>query len=64
MKLSFEKIEDDVIEKQVNKLLETKKLNEAAKPIEVSKQKETIIFDDFVKMDIRTGKIIEAERVP
>ncbi|MCK9301793.1 MAG: methionine--tRNA ligase [Bacteroidales bacterium] len=64
IELLFEKIEDDVIEKQVNKLLETKKLNEAAKPIEVSKQKETIIFDDFVKMDIRTGKIIEAERVP
>jgi len=57
----FERIEDSVIEEQVQKLLNTKKENEmntAAKPA-----KETIEFDDFVKVDIRTGTILEAEKV-
>ncbi|PLX01723.1 MAG: methionine--tRNA ligase [Marinilabiliales bacterium] len=57
----FERIEDSVIEEQVQKLLNTKKENEmntAAKP-----SKETIDFDDFMKIDIRTGTILEAEKV-
>lgn len=57
----FERIEDTVIEEQVQKLLNTKKeneMNEAAKP-----SKETIEFDDFMKVDIRTGTILEAEKV-
>jgi len=57
----FERIEDSVIEEQVQKLLNTKKENEmntAAKPA-----KETIEFDDFMKIDIRTGTILEAEKV-
>ncbi|MEA4918670.1 methionine--tRNA ligase [Proteiniphilum sp.] len=61
--LLFEKIEDDVIEKQVQKLLDTKKANEAkehkAKPI-----KETIQFDAFEKLDIRIGTVLECEKVP
>ncbi len=61
--LLFEKIEDEVIEKQVQKLLDTKKSNEAkeqkAKPI-----KETIQFDMFEKLDIRVGRVLECEKVP
>lgn len=59
--LLFERIEDKTIEAQVQKLLDTKKENEmnvAAKPA-----KDTIEFDDFMKMDIRTGTILEAEKV-
>ncbi len=58
----FEKIEDAEVEKQVQKLLDTKKANEAAAP--AAPQKEEITYDDFVKMDIRTGTILEAEKVP
>jgi len=59
----FEKIEDATVEAQVQRLLNTKKANKAneykAKPV-----KENIEFDDFAKMDIRTGTILEAEKVP
>lgn len=60
--LLFEKIEDDVIERQVNKLLETKKANELAQT-KANPQKEVIEFDDFARMDIRVGTILEAEAV-
>ena len=59
--LLFERIEDKMIEEQVQKLLNTKKENEADEPALPSKP--TIEFDDFMKMDIRTGTIIEAEKV-
>ncbi|OJV79829.1 MAG: methionine--tRNA ligase [Bacteroidia bacterium 44-10] len=61
--LLFDKIEDEVIEKQVQKLLDTKKANEAkehkAKPI-----KDTIQFDTFEKLDIRVATVLECEKVP
>ena len=62
--LLFEKIEDKDVEKQVNKLMETKKMNEEAeKGPEVPVFKEEIIFDDFMKMDLRVGEIKTAEKV-
>lgn len=60
--LLFERIEDEVIEAQVQKLLDTKKANEKTNYI-ANPQKENIEYDDFAKMDIRTGTIIEAEKV-
>lgn len=58
----FEKIEDDVIERQVQKLLDTKQENEA-KEETISPAKEDIVFDDWIKMDVRIGTILEAEKV-
>ena len=59
----FEKMEDAVIEAQVNKLLETKKQNElnAWAPAPV---KEKVAFDDFGKVDIRVGTVLECTKVP
>jgi len=61
--LIFDKIEDAEIEAQITKLLNTKKANELAKA-KANPAKEPISFDDFTKMDIRTGTILEAEKVP
>lgn len=60
--LLFEKIEDKVIEKQVQKLLDTKKANEMASAT-AAPAKENITYDQFAAMDIRTGTVLEAERV-
>lgn len=58
----FEKIEDEEIEKQLNKLKErAAKNDEEAK--EYKPLKENMEFDDFVKMDLRAGKIIEASAI-
>ncbi len=61
--LLFEKIEDDAIEKQLEKLKKTKESN-TQKEAEMIPQKESITYDDFAKLDIRMGTILEAERVP
>jgi len=61
--LLFDKIEDEEIEKQIQKLMDSKKANEAEN-IKVEPAKENIAYDDFAKMDIRVGTILEAERVP
>ncbi|MGP1423857.1 MAG: methionine--tRNA ligase [Prevotella fusca] len=60
--LLFEKIEDDAIEAQLNKLEETKKANEAAS-YKAEPIKKDIPFDDFEKLDIRVGHIIKCEKV-
>ncbi|MCP4552508.1 MAG: methionine--tRNA ligase [Bacteroidetes bacterium] len=60
--LLFEKIEDNQIQAQIQRLLDTKIENDNNK--NANPQKEDISFDDFVKMDIRTATIIEAEKVP
>lgn len=60
--LLFERIEDKAIEAQVQKLLDTKKANEASE-MKASPAKKNINFDDFSKMDIRVGTILEAEKV-
>ena len=61
--LLFAKIEDEDIQKQLDKLEASKKANEAANK-KVEPQKETIAFDDFTKLDMRVGTIIEAEKMP
>ncbi len=60
--LLFEKIEDEQIQAQLDKLMRTKEENE--KPAKMAPQKEEITFDDFTQMDLRTGTILEAEKVP
>ncbi|GAA4440564.1 methionine--tRNA ligase [Pontibacter saemangeumensis] len=60
--LLFEKIEDAAVEAQVQKLLDTKKANEIANAV-AEPAKENISFEDFSKMDIRIGTILEAEKV-
>ena len=62
--LLFEKVEDSLIERQLQKLLDTKTANAADEQKAVKPQKDTIQFDDFTKMDLRIGKILEAEVVP
>lgn len=61
--LLFEKIEDEVVEKQLNKLQETKMQNEMTNP-NAKPEKEICSFDDFQKIDLRVGTILEAKKVP
>ena len=61
--LLFSKIEDEAIQQQLDKLIASKKANEAANKT-VEPQKDTITYDDFSKLDIRVGTILEAEKMP
>lgn len=60
--LLFEKLEDEVINKQIQKLHDSKRMNELATKTPPEPKGE-ITYDDFAKMDIRIGTITEAERV-
>lgn len=66
--LLFEKIEDDAIAKQLERLENTKQANrqeaQATAEVTVTPQKELISYDDFAKMDIRIGTILSAEKMP
>lgn len=61
--LLFRKVEDEEIQKQLDKLEATKKSNENENKSAMP-QKNTITFDDFTKLDMRVGTIIEAEKMP
>lgn len=59
----FPKIEDELVEREVLKL-QASKMENIVTESSPNPQKEAISFDDFTKLDIRLGKIIEAQRVP
>lgn len=61
--LLFAKIEDETIEKQIQKLLDTKKANEASER-KTAPIKASIPFTDFEKIDIRVGTVLECIKVP
>ncbi|MDC6361771.1 MULTISPECIES: methionine--tRNA ligase [Flavobacteriaceae] len=61
--LLFRKIEDAEIQQQLDKLEATKKVN-AQMDKAVTPEKDTITFDDFTKLDMRVGTIVEAEKMP
>ncbi len=60
--LLFEKIEDDTIQAQLDRLERIRKENEAAN-YKAEPVKENIPFDVFEKMDIRVGKVLKCEKV-
>ena len=61
--LLFEKVEDETVAAQLQKLKDARKANEAAEA-SVEPAKDPINFEEFMKMDIRTATILEAEKVP
>ena len=64
--LLFSKIEDEQVQQQLDKLEKTKMDNKIEEEItqEVPSEKDTIQFEDFTKLDMRVGTILEAEKMP
>ncbi len=60
--LLFERIEDDFVAAQIKKLTDTKAANEAENAV-IAEQKPEITYDDFTRLDLRIGTIVEAEKV-
>ena len=63
IELLFEQIDDAAIDQQINKLQQTKAANDAQSQT-VKAVKETVEFDDFLKLDIRVGTVVECSKVP
>lgn len=61
--LLFEKVEDTIIDAQVQKLLDTKKANETA-AWKANQVKPNVSYEDFQKMDIRVGTVLDCQKVP
>jgi len=59
----FERIDDKIIEAQVQKLLDTKKENEEEES-KIPPARENVVYEDFAKLDIRVATVLEAEKVP
>ena len=59
--LLFQKIDDDIIQKQINKLMNKENINETGPSIPGFI--ETISFEDFSKLDLRVGQVISAEKI-
>lgn len=64
--LMYEKIEDETIEQQLQKLAASKAANieQPAVATKLTEVKADITYDDFDKLDLRVGKVLEAEKVP
>ena len=62
--LLFEKIEDETIQKQIDRLEQSKIDNAKQNVKAIEPQKENISYDDFSKLDIRIGTILEAQKMP
>ena len=60
--LLFEKIDDDVIQHQLDKLEATRLANEAA-DYKAAPVKDNVAFEDFEKLDIRVGLVTDCQRV-
>ncbi len=60
----FTKLEDDIIERQIQKLEASKIVNTKSSVVNYPESKEVISYDEFSKMDIRTARILQAERIP
>ncbi len=61
--LLFEKVEDEVIEKQIQKLHDKKQETAVVEETTITPAKENIDYESFAKMDMRTGTILTAEKV-